>query len=89
MKTPEQKQHEWQGLTIDELRMMRAQALLRREVGKVQMMQTIEGMRTRVNDNVVSGLLFNDRTIGRLKTADYMFLGWRISRLMLKMWRKK
>ncbi|MBR1882301.1 MAG: hypothetical protein IJ808_04695 [Muribaculaceae bacterium] len=89
MKTPEQKQHEWQGLTIDELRMMRAQALLRREVGKVQMMQTIEGMRTRVNDNGVRGLLFNDRTIGRLKTADYMFLGWRISRLMLKMWRKK
>ena len=79
----------WQGLTLDQLRMRRAKALLRREVGKVKINAVLDGMKTRVNDNGIRGLMFNDKTIGRLKTADYMFLGWKIAQIFIKARRKK
>ena len=79
----------WQGLTLDQLRMRRAKALLRREVGKVKINAVLDGMKTRVNDNGIRGLMFSDKTIGRLKTADYMFLGWKIAQIFIKARRKK
>ena len=79
----------WNGLTMDELRQRRAKALLRREVGRVQMDHVLGGMRTRVNDNGIRALMFNDTTIGHLKTADYLLLGFKLTRALLKLWRKR
>jgi hypothetical protein len=33
--------------------------------------------------------MFNDKTIGRLKVADYALLGWKIMQLFIKARRKK
>lgn len=79
----------WQGLTLEQLRMRRAKALVRREVGKVKISALLDGMKTRVNDNGIRGLVFKDKTIGRLKAADYMFLGWKIAQIFIKARRKK
>lgn len=80
---------QWQGLTLEQLRMLRAKALLRREVGKVKMSAALDGMKTRVNDNGIRGLMFNDKTLGHLKAADYVFLGWKIAQLFIKARRRK
>ena len=79
----------WKGLTLDQLRMRRAKALLRREVGKVKMNAALDGMRTRVSDNGIRGLMFNDKTLGHLKAADYAFIGWRLARLFIKARKRK
>ena len=81
-------QPEWKGLTLDELRLKRAVALVRREMGKERMNMALDGMRTRVADNGLRGLMFNDKTITGLKTADYVFLGWNLSKGLMKLWRK-
>ena len=79
----------WKGLTLDQLRMRRAKALLRREVGKVKMNAALDGMKTRVSDNGIRGLMFNDKSLIQLKTADYVFLGWKIAQLFIKAKRRK
>lgn len=79
----------WKGLNLEQLRMRRAKALLRREVGKVKMNAALEGMKTRVSDNGIRGLMFSDKTLGHLKTADYVFLGWKIAQLFIKARKRK
>ena len=80
---------EWKGLTLDQLQKRRAKALLRREIGKVKINTALEAMQTRVSDNGIRGLMFKDKTLGRLKTADYVFLGWKLAQVLLKLRRKK
>ncbi|MBR5727601.1 MAG: hypothetical protein IKX39_03040 [Muribaculaceae bacterium] len=79
----------WKGLTLEQLRMRRAKALLRREVGKVKLNAAFDGMKTRVSDNGIRGLMFNDKSLVQLKTADYVFLGWKIAQLFIKARRRK
>ena len=80
---------QWNGLTLEQLRMRRAKALLRREVEKVKMNTVIDGMKTRVSDNGLRGLMFKDKKLGHLKTADYVFLGWKIAQIFIKARRRK
>lgn len=79
----------WKGITLEELRMRRAKALLKREVEKERMSNVVENVRTRVADNGIRGLMFNNNAISGLKAADYAFLGWRLTRLLLKLRRRK
>jgi hypothetical protein len=79
----------WKGLTLEQLRMRRAKALLRREVGKVKIYAALDGMKTRVSDNGIRGLMFNDKSLVQLKTADYVFLGWKIAQLFIKARKRK
>ena len=77
---------EWKGYTLEQLRMKRAMALVRREVGRERLDMAFGNMKTRVNDNGIRGLLFDNKTIGHLKTADYMLLGWNLSQTLVKLW---
>lgn len=79
----------WKGLSLEQLRMRRAKALVRREVGKVKMNAALDGMKTRVSDNGIRGLMYSDKTLGRLKTADFVFLGWKIAQLFFKARRRR
>ncbi len=83
------EQPEWKGMTLEQLRLKRAVALVRREMGKERMSLAVDSMRTRVADNGVRGLLFDNKTISGLKTADYALLGWRLARMVIKLWRKR
>ena len=79
---------EWKGMTLDELRLKRMKALVLREVGRERMNHVVGSMRAQVANNGVRGLLFDSNTISGLKTADYVLLGWRATRMIMKLWRK-
>ncbi len=79
----------WKGITLEELRMRRAKALLKREVEKERMNNVMDNVRTRVADNGIRGFLFSNNAIAGLKTADYALLGWRLVTLLLKLRRRK
>lgn len=79
---------QWAGCTLEQLRQRRAISLVKREVGKERMNRVLDGMRTRVADNGVRGLLFNNNTISSLRTADYLLLGFKLTQALWK-WRNK
>lgn len=80
---------QWEGYDLDQLRMLRAKALVRRELGRYQMQASLDNIKTRANEQGMRGLLFNDKTIGRLRTTDYLLLGWRLSSSLFKFWNRR
>ena len=76
---------EWNGMTLDDLRRARAKALIRREVGRASMQYNFDGMRTNVANNGWRALMFSPSTIGHLKTADYVLLGFKVFRWFMSM----
>ena len=78
----------WNGCTLEQLKQRRAISLVKREVGKERMNNVLDNMRTRVADNGVRGLLFNNNAISGLRTADYLLLGLKLSQAIFK-WRRK
>ena len=78
----------WEGLTLEQLRYRRALSLVRREMGRASMQNSIDGVRTQVGNNGVRGLLFSSKTNARLKKVDMILLGVKLTRTLYKMWRK-
>ena len=76
---------EWRGMTIDDLRRARAKALIRREVGRASMQYQVEGVKSNVSNNGWRALMFSPSAIGRLKTADYVLLGFKALRWVMMM----
>lgn len=79
---------EWNGCTLEQLRQRRAISLVKREVGKERLNHVLDTMRTRVANNGVRGLFFNNNDISGLRAADYMLLGLRLAQSVMK-WRRK
>jgi hypothetical protein len=76
---------EWKGMTLDQLRRARARALVRREVGRASMQYNLDGMRTSVADNGLRALMFSPSTVNHLKAADYVLLGFKLTRWFMGM----
>jgi len=76
---------DWRGMTLDELRRARGKALVRREVGRMTMQYSIDGVKDNVATNGVRALMFSPSTVSHLKTADYVFLGFRLARWLLSL----
>lgn len=74
---------DWQGMTLEQLRRARARALVRREVGRATMQYSIDGMKTNVANNGLRSLLFTPSTVSSLKTADYVLLGFKLTRWLM------
>lgn len=74
----------WQGLTLEQLRMRRAIALVHRELGRAEFANNISQAKGQVASNGIRGLLFKKDTITKLKTADYLLLGWRFASALIK-----
>ena len=74
---------EWQGMTLEQLRRARARALVRREVGRATMQYSIDDMKTNVANNGVRALMFSPGTVSSLKTADYVLLGFKLTRWLM------
>ena len=72
-------------MSIDDLRRARAKALIRREVGRASMQYQVEGVRSNVSNNGWRALMFSPTTIGRLKAADYVLLGFKAFRWFMSM----
>jgi hypothetical protein len=82
-------QQEWKGLTIDELKMRRAKALVMREVNRASISYQFASMRNDVSQKGVRGLLFSNKTVSGLKKADYAVLGARALRLLIKLYTRR
>lgn len=74
---------DWRGMTLEELRRARGKALVRREVGRATMQYSLDGVKNNVASNGVRALMFSPDTVSRLKTADYVFLGFRLARWLM------
>jgi hypothetical protein len=73
----------WRGMTLDELRRARGKALVRREVGRATLQYNINDMKSNVAENGVRALMFSPGTVSQLKTADYVLLGFRLTRWLM------
>lgn len=74
---------DWRGMTLEELRRARGKALVRREVGRATMQYSLDGVKNNVASNGVRALMFSPDTVSHLKTADYVFLGFRLARWLM------
>ena len=75
--------NDWRGMTLEELRRARGKALVRREVGRATMQYSLDGVKNNVASNGVRALMFSPDTVSHLKTADYVFLGFRLARWLM------
>ena len=73
----------WKGMTLEELRVARGKALVRREVGRATMQYNIDGLKSNVSNHGVRALMFSPGTVSHLKTVDYVLLGFRLSRWLM------
>ena len=71
---------DWCGMTLDELRIARGKALVRREVGRATMQYSLDDMKSNVESNGIRALMFSPGTVSSLKTADYVLLGFKLAR---------
>ena len=74
---------EWQGMTLEQLRRARAKALVRREVGRATMQYSLDNVKDNVSNNGFRALMFSPSTVNHLKTADYVLLGFKLTRWLL------
>ncbi len=77
----------WKGMTLEELRMKRAKALILSEVTKAQLLSSYNVMKAKTNSHGVRALLFHNSVIKSLKTADYLFLGAKAAMFGFKLWK--
>lgn len=77
--------NDWRGMTLEELRRARAKALVRREVGRASVQYNLDSVRTNVASNGVRALMFSPGTVSHLKTADYLLLGFKLTRWLMGM----
>ena len=76
---------EWQGMTLEQLRRARAKALVRREVGRATMQYSLDNVKDNVSNNGIRALMFSADTVNHLKTAEYVLLGFRLTRWLLSL----
>lgn len=80
----------WNGCTLEELKRRRIVALVRRELGREKLGSNMANIKSSVSSNGLRGVFFSRNTISKLKTVDYLLLGWKIAKgLLLLRGRKK
>lgn len=79
----------WKGFTLDELRYRRALSLVKREIGRNELMNSVNNVKTRVSDNGIRGLMANNSLMKKMKLTDYLLLGFKVSNTFYKLWRRK
>lgn len=75
----------WRGMTLDDLRRARGKALVRREVGRATIQYDLDGVKSNIASNGVRALMFSPGTVNHLKTADYVLLGFKLTRWLMGM----
>ena len=74
---------DWRGMTLEDLRRARGKALVRREVGRATMQYNLDNVKDNVASNGVRALMFSPGTVSSLKTADYLLLGFKVTRWLM------
>jgi len=73
----------WRGMTLEELRRARGKALVRREVERAALQYNLDSVKSNVAANGVRALMFSPGTVSHLKKADYLLLGFRLTRWLM------
>ena len=80
---------EWRGYTLEELRYKRALSVIELEVEKEKMSEFVQSTKDRTSQYGIRGLFGNKKILSRLKFADYLFLGAKLSGFLYKRWKNK
>lgn len=78
----------WRGMTLEELRMKRAKALIISEVNKAQLVASYELAKSKTRSHGIRALLFNENVLSGLKVTDYLLIGAKTAMLGAKLWKK-
>lgn len=81
-------QPEWRGYTLEELRYQRALAAIRCEIGSEKLKSSVANIQNGVKNNGLRSLFFSSNVLSGLKFADYLILGFKLSRLVSKLWKR-
>ncbi len=79
---------QWKGYTLEQLRFQRALAAIKSEVAKERITAKLSQAKAQASSGNVRSLLFGSDVIGRLKTVDYLLIGYKVSKLSYKLWHK-
>lgn len=79
---------QWKGYTLEQLRFQRALAAIKSEVAKERITVKLGQAKAQASSGNVRSLLFGSEVIGRLKTIDYLLIGYKVSKLSYKLWHK-
>lgn len=79
---------QWKGYTLDQLRFQRALAAIKSEVAKERITAKLSQAKAQASSGNVRSLLFGSEVIGRLKTIDYLLIGYKVSKLSYKLWHR-
>ena len=82
------KSDQWEGYTIDELRVKRAMAAVKSEIGKERIMSKLTDAKTQVDNDGLRSMIFGGKMLSGLKTVDYVILGYKTSKLAWRLWHK-
>lgn len=77
------------GLTLPQLRYQRAMALVKLEMSKEQLASTVFRAKQRASSEGLRGLFMSNIALKRMKIADYAFLGFKLSQLVFKLWKRR
>ena len=79
----------WRGYTLEELRYKRAMSVIELEIEKEKMSQFVSSTKERTSQYGIRGLFGNKKILSRLKFADYVFLGTKLTGFLYRRWRNK
>lgn len=79
----------WNGLTLDELKSQRAISLIHREFGRERFATKLNRLHSKTSQHGIRGLLFSGNEITKLRTSDYLLLGWKVAKFFIKMKNRK
>lgn len=75
-------------MTMEELQMKRAKALILSEVSKAQLVASYQIAKSKTQGQGVRALLFSNSIVKGLKTTDYLMLGAKAAMWGFKLWKK-
>ena len=79
----------WKGYTIDELKYQRAIALVKLELQKEMLVNSVKGLRASgitTNNKYLSSIL-NGRFTGKLRYVNYLVAGYKVSKMFMYLWK--
>ena len=79
---------EWGGYTLDELRMKRAMAAIKTEIGKERISSSLSQAKSQVEEGGIRSMIVSGNVLSGLKTVDYVILGYKTSKLVWRLWNK-
>lgn len=76
---------EWNGYSLEELKKRRIIAYVHRELGREKLLSNVVLMKEGITNNGIKGLIFNNKELTTLKTADYFLMGWKAIKMFIKL----